>query len=243
MSGHSKWSTIKREKGAKDAKRGAIFTRIGNLIAIAARSGTDPSMNSALAMAIEKAKQANMPAANIQRAIDRVSDKNAAVLEETTYEGMGPGGVGIIIETATDNKNRTFPEVRSTLTKNGGRVADAGSVTFQFSRKGVIRVAAPDVDNSEDALLAVLDAGAEDAAEEDGEILVYTAQKELAKVRQAIMDAGLEVVEAELQHVPNSSVVIDDPEVAHRILKLLDSLDDLDDVVGVHTNADIIVDV
>jgi YebC/PmpR family DNA-binding regulatory protein len=243
MSGHSKWSTIKREKGAKDAKRGAIFTRIGNLIAIAARSGTDPSMNSALAMAIEKAKQANMPAANIQRAIDRVSDKNAAVLEETTYEGMGPGGVGIIIETATDNKNRTFPEVRSTLTKNGGRVADAGSVTFQFSRKGVIRVAAPDVDNSEDALLAVLDAGAEDAAEEDGEILVYTAQKELAKVRQAIMDAGLEVVEAELQYVPNSSVVIDDPEVAHRILKLLDSLDDLDDVVGVHTNADIIVDV
>lgn len=239
MSGHSKWSTIKREKGAKDAKRGAIFTRIGNLIAIAARSGTDPSMNSALAMAIEKAKQANMPAANIQRAIDRVSDKNAAVLEETTYEGMGPGGVGIIIETATDNKNRTFPEVRSTLTKNGGRVADAGSVTFQFSRKGVIRVAA----SGEDALLAVLDAGAEDAVEEDGEILVYTAQKELAKVRQAIMDAGLEIVEAELQYVPNSSIVIDDPEVAQRVLKLLDSLDDLDDVVGVHTNADITADV
>lgn len=239
MSGHSKWSTIKREKGAKDAKRGAIFTRIGNLIAIAARSGTDPSMNSALAMAIEKAKQANMPAANIQRAIDRVSDKNAAVLEETTYEGMGPGGVGIIIETATDNKNRTFPEVRSTLTKNGGRVADAGSVTFQFSRKGVIRVAA----SGEEALLAVLDAGAEDAVEEDGEILVYTAQKELAKVRQAIMDAGLEIVEAELQYVPNSSIVIDDPEVAQRVLKLLDSLDDLDDVVGVHTNADITTDV
>ncbi len=239
MSGHSKWSTIKREKGAKDAKRGAIFTRIGNLIAIAARSGTDPSMNSALAMAIEKAKQANMPAANIQRAIDRVSDKNAAVLEETTYEGMGPGGVGIIIETATDNKNRTFPEVRSTLTKNGGRVADAGSVTFQFSRKGVIRVAA----SGEDALLAVLDAGAEDAVEEDGEILVYTAQKELAKVRQAILDAGLEIVEAELQYVPNSSIVIDDPEIAQRVLKLLDSLDDLDDVVGVHTNADITIDV
>lgn len=235
MSGHSKWSTIKREKGAKDAKRGAVFTRIGNLIAIAARSGTDPSMNSTLAMAIEKAKQANMPAANIQRAIDRVADKNAAVLEETTYEGMGPGGVGIIIETATDNKNRTFPEVRSALTKNGGRVADAGSVTFQFSRKGVIRVSA----TGEDALLAVLDAGAEDAVEEDGEILVYTEQKELAKVRQAIIDAGLTIIEADLQYIPNAPVIVDDPDVAARVLKVLDALDDLDDVVGVHTNADI----
>src|ERR1700749_984834 len=136
MSGHSKWSTIKREKGAKDAARGAVFTRLGNMIAIAARSGIDPAMNSTLAMAIEKAKQANMPAANIQRAIDRVADKNAAALEESTYEGMGPGGVGIIIETATDNKNRTLPEVKNALTKNGGRLADAGSVMFQFTRKG-----------------------------------------------------------------------------------------------------------
>lgn len=238
MSGHSKWSTIKREKGVKDAKRGAVFTRIGNLIAIAARSGTDPSMNSTLAMAIEKAKQANMPAANIQRAIDRVADKNAAVLEETTYEGMGPGGIGIIIETATDNKNRTFPEVRSALTKNGGRVADPGSVSFQFSRKGVIRVAA----SGEEALLTVLDAGAEDAVEEDGEIIVYTDQKELAKVRQALIDAGVVVQEADLQYVPNSPVIIDEPEVATRALKLLDALDDLDDVVGVHTNADIQVE-
>lgn len=239
MSGHSKWSTIKREKGAKDAKRGAVFTRIGNLIAIAARSGTDPSMNSTLALAIEKAKQANMPAANIQRAIDRVSDKNAAVMEEATYEGMGPGGIGIIIETATDNKNRTFPEVRSTLTKNGGRVADNGSVSFQFTRKGVIRVDA----TGEDALLSILDAGAEDAIEEDGDILVYTEQKDLAKVRHAIIEAGLTVQEADLQYVPNSPVVIDDPEVATRVLKLLDALDDLDDVVGVHTNADITADI
>ena len=141
MSGHSKWSTIKREKGAKDAKRGAVFTKIGNMIAIAARGGTDPNMNSNLAMAIEKAKQANMPAANIQRAVDRAADKNAAVLEEITYEGIGPGGVGIIIEVATDNRNRTFPEVKNVLTKNGGRIADAGSVMFQFTRKGVIRVA------------------------------------------------------------------------------------------------------
>lgn len=239
MSGHSKWSTIKREKGAKDAKRGAIFTQIGNQIAIAARSGTDPSMNSSLAMAIEKAKQANMPAANIQRAIDRVADKNAAVLEETTYEGMGPGGVGIIIETATDNKNRTFPEVRSALTKNGGRVADAGSVTFQFSRKGVIRVAA----SGEDALLTILDAGAEDAVEEDGEIIVYTELKDLAKVRQALIDSDLKVLEADLQYIPNSQVPVDDPEVATRVLKLLDALDDLDDVVGVHTNAEITAEI
>lgn len=239
MSGHSKWSTIKREKGAKDAKRGAIFTRIGNQIAIAARSGIDPTMNSTLAMAIESAKQANMPAANIQRAIDRVADKNAAVLEELTYEAMGPGGVGIIIETATDNKNRTFPEVRSTLTKNGGRVADAGSVAFQFTRKGVIRVAA----SGEDALMTILDAGAEDAIEEEGEIIVYTELKELAKVRQALLDSGLKVLEAGLQYVPNSSVVIDNPEVATKVLKLLDLLDDIDDVVSIHTNADITVEV
>lgn len=239
MSGHSKWSTIKREKGAKDAKRGAIFTQIGNQIAIAARSGVDPTMNSALAMAIEKAKQANMPAANIQRAIDRVADKNAAILEEITYEGMGPGGVGIIIETATDNKNRTFPEVRSSLTKNGGRVADAGSVMFQFSRKGVIRVAA----SGEDALLTILDAGAEDAVEENGEIIVYTEQKDLAKVRQVIIDASLSVQEAELQYIANSLVPVDDVETATKVLRILDVLEELDDVVAVHMNADITVDI
>ncbi len=235
MSGHSKWSTIKREKGAKDAKRGAVFTKIGNQIAIAARSGTDPTMNSALSMAIEKAKMANMPNANIQRAIDRVNDKNAAVLEETTYEGMGPGGVGIIIETATDNKNRTFPEVRNALVKNGGRVADAGSVMFQFDRKGVIRVDA----TGEDALLVVLDAGAEDAVEEEGELIVYTDQKELAKVRSAIVESGLSVKDAELQYIGKNTVEISDDETTEKVLKVLDALDDLDDVVNVHTNADI----
>ena len=233
MSGHSKWSTIKREKGAKDAKRGAVFTKIGNQIAIAARAGIDPTMNSALALAIEKAKQANMPAANIQRAIDRVADKNAAQLEEATYEAMGPGGVGIIIETATDNKNRTFPEVRNALTKNGGRMADAGSVMFQFTRKGVITVEA----SGEDALLAVLDAGAEDAVEEGDEIVVYTDQKELAKVRTAIVGAGLTVTSAELQYVPNSEIEITDEETQAKIMKVMDALDDLDDVVNVSTNA------
>jgi YebC/PmpR family DNA-binding regulatory protein len=238
MSGHSKWSTIKREKGLKDAKRGAIFTRIGNQIAIAARNGVDPLINSALFMAIETAKQANMPAVNIQRAIDRVADKNAAVLEETTYEAMGPGGVGILIETATDNKNRTFPELKNALVKNGGRIADAGSVAFQFTRKGVIRVSA----TGEDALLAVLDAGAEDAIEESGELIVYTEQKELAKVRKAIIEAGLSVVGAELQYVPNISVDVDDVETAEKIIKLFDAIDELDDVVNVHSNANITAD-
>lgn len=239
MSGHSKWSTIKREKGAKDAKRGAVFTKIGNQIAIAARAGSDITMNSALALAVEKAKQANMPNANIQRAIDRVNDKNAAALEEITYEGMGPGGVGIIIETATDNKNRTFPEVRNALTKNGGRIADAGSVMFQFDRKGVIRVAA----TGEDALLSILDAGAEDAVEEDGEIVVYTDQKDLAKVRTALVDSGLDIKDAELQYVAKSMLDINDAEQAAKIFKVLDALDDLDDVVNVHTNADITVEI
>jgi len=239
MSGHSKWATTHRQKAVVDAKRGAIFTKIGNQIAIAAHGGSDPAMNPALALAIEKAKQANMPNANIQRAIDRVSDKNAAALEEATYEGYGPGGIGIIVETATDNKNRTYPEVRTAMTKNGGSMADAGSVLFQFTRKGVIRVAA----SGEDALLTVLDAGAEDANEEDGEIIVYTVAKDLAKVRTAIVDAGLAVSEAELQYVPNAFVPIDDEETARKVLKVLDALDDLDDVVNVHTNADIRVDV
>lgn len=235
MAGHNKWSKIKRDKGANDAKRGAVFTKIGNQIAIAARSGTDPDMNPALALAIEKARQANMPKDNIQRSIDRVADKNAAQLEEITYEAYGPGGVGIIIETATDNRNRTLPEVKTTLVKNGGRIADAGSVMFQFERKGVIRIAAA----GEDALLTVLDAGAEDANEEDGEIVVYTDQKDLAKVRQAIVDGGLSVEDAELQYVGTTPIVISQQETTDKIMKLLDALDDLDDVTNVHTNADL----
>lgn len=239
MAGHNKWSKIKRDKGVNDAKRGAIFTKIGNQIAIAARGGTDPSMNSALALAIEKAKSANMPIANIQRAIDRVADKSAAQLEEVAYEAYGPGGVAFIIETATDNKNRTYPEVRTAVTKNGGTMADAGSVMFQFTRKGVIRVSA----SGEDALLTVLDAGAEDASESDGELLVYTEMKDLAKVRTAIVEAGLSVAEAELQYVANNEVPVEDVETARKVMKVYDALEDLDDVTGVYTNADIKVDV
>ncbi len=235
MSGHSKWSTIKREKGAKDAKRGAVFTKLGNQIAIAARGGTDPTMNSSLALAIEKAKNANMPMANIQRAIDRVNDKNAAVLEEITYEGYGPGGVAVIIEVATDNRNRTYPEVRTALTKNGGTIADAGSVMFQFTRRGVIVVG----ETGDNVLLEALDAGAEDAVEETGETIVYTDQRELAKVRSALQAAGLSVKDAELQYVPNNHVVVSDSETARKVMNVLEALDDLDDVVNVHTNADI----
>ena len=235
MSGHSKWSTIKRQKGAADAKRGAIFTKIGNQIAIAARGGADPDMNPALSVAISKAKAANMPNANIDRAIARATDKNAAVLEEITYEGYGPDGVGFIIETATDNRNRTLPEVKTALVKNGGRIADAGSVAFQFTRKGVIIVAA----SGEDALLEILDAGAEDAIEEDGEITVYTDQKDLMKVRAALIAAGLEVKEAELRYIPNMEVEISDEETQAKVIKLMDALDDLDDVVNVHTNANL----
>ncbi len=233
MSGHSKWATTHRQKAVVDAKRGAAFTKLGNMIAIAARGGTDPTTNSSLALAIEKARAANMPNANIQRAIDRINDKNAAALEEAVYEGYGPGGVGIIIETATDNKNRTYPEVRTALTKNGGTMADSGSVMFQFARKGVIRVAA----SGEEALLTVLDAGAEDATEEDGGLTVYTNKKELSKVREALLAAGMAVEDTELQYVPNNTVAIEDDETARKLTKIIDALEALDDVTNVATNA------
>ena len=235
MSGHSKWATTHRQKAIVDAKRGAIFTKLGNQIAIAARGGTDPALTSSLAMAIEKAKAANMPSANIQRAIDRVADKNAAALEEITYEGYGPGGVGIIIETATDNRNRTLPEVKTALVKNGGRIADAGSVAFQFTRKGVITVEG----TGEELLLQVLDAGAEDAVEEDGEIIVYTELKDLASVRNQLVEQGLNVKDAELRYIANTPVEIADSETVQKLMKVVDALDDLDDVVNVHTNANI----
>ena len=235
MAGHSKWATTHRQKAIVDAKRGAIFTKLGNQIAIAARGGIDPTLNASLAMAIEKAKAANMPSANIQRAIDRVADKNAAALEEITYEGYGPGGVGIIIETATDNRNRTLPEVKTALVKNGGRIADAGSVAFQFTRKGVITVEG----TGEELLLQILDAGAEDAVEEDGEIIVYTELKDLASVRNQLVEQGLNVKDAELRYIANTPVEIADTETAQKLMKVVDALDDLDDVVNVHTNADI----
>jgi len=239
VAGHSKWSKIKRDKGANDAKRGAIFTKLGNQIAIAARGGTDPSMNAALAMAIEKARAANMPNVNIQRAIDRINDKNSAVLEELVYEAYGPNGVGIIIEVATDNRNRTYPEVRTTLSKNGGQIADAGSVAFQFERKGVIVADG----TGEELLMKILETDAEDAVEEDGEVIIYTDMKDLASVRTALVEAGVKIKDADLQYVPKTEVEVSDRETAEKLLKLMDALDDLDDVTNVHTNADILVDI
>jgi YebC/PmpR family DNA-binding regulatory protein len=237
MSGHSKWSTIKRQKGANDAKRGAVFTKLGNQIAIAARSGTDPSTNSALAMAVAKAKAANMPTANIERSIQRAADKDAAQLEEIMYEGYGPGGVAIMVECATDNKNRTYPEVRLAFTKNGGNMAEPGSVSFQFSRKGVIRVKGI----GDEIELAAIEAGAEDvfAEEENNETVVHTPPSELAKARDQLKDAGLEITDAELSFEPSNTIEITDKETARKVVNLMNALDDLDDVTTTHTNFDI----
>ena len=232
MSGHSKWATTKRQKAIVDAKRGAAFTKIGNQIAIAARAGADPTMNPSLAMVLEKARKANMPKANIERAIARAADKNAAALIEETYEAYGPAGIGLIIEIATDNKNRTMPEVRNALSKNGGRMADPGSVMFQFSRKGVIFIE----DKGEDALMTALDAGAEDANEEEDGIEIITEPTDLMKVRKNLIDAGLNVDSAELKYLPNNTVEVSEAD-AEKVDKLLDAVDDLDDVINVFTNA------
>ena len=236
MSGHSKWATIKRQKGANDAKRGALFTKLGNQIAIAARNGTDPATNSALALAVEKAKAANMPGANIDRSIQRAADKSAAQLEQAMYEGYGPGGVAVLVEVATDNKNRTLPEVRTAFSKSGGNMAEPGSVSFQFSRKGVIRVKGA----GDELELAAIDAGAEDIFEEPetGETVIHTAPSDLAKVRDALK-ANYEIADAELTYEPNSTIEISDAETARKVIRLMDALDDLDDVVDTYTNFDI----
>ncbi len=236
MSGHSKWSTIKRQKGAKDAARGAVFTKLGNAIAIAARAGADPETNFSLRLAIDKAKAANMPSANIQRSIDRGSGKlGGEQIQEVLYEGYGPGGVAILVECATDNINRTYPEVRLAFSKHGGNIAEKGAVAFQFSRKGVIRVNKV----GDDVLLQALDAGAEDVQEEGGESVIYTDPKELAKVRQALQDAKLEVTEAELTYVPNKTVEVNDAATAGKIMRLMDALESHDDVTTTHVNFDI----
>lgn len=235
MSGHSKWSTIKREKGAKDAARGAVFTKLGNAIALAARGGTDPDTNFALRLAIDKAKAANMPSANIQRALDRIKDKNAAQLQEVLYEGYGPGGVAILVEVATDNINRTYPMVRLAFSKHGGNIAEKGAVAFQFDRKGTIRVKA----TGDDFMLQALDAGAEDVQEEGDESVVYTVATDLAKVRDALKAADIEITEAELTYVPNTTIEVTDEATAGKIMRLMDALDELDDVANTHVNFDI----
>jgi len=236
MSGHSKWSTIKRQKGAKDAARGALFTKIGNAIAVAAKGGGDPDTNFALRLAVDKAKAANMPLANIQRSIDRGSGKlGGAQITEVMYEGYGPKGVAILVEAATDNINRTLPEVRLAFSKHGGRMAEQGAVAFQFSRKGMIRIKG----KGDDLLLQLMDLGVDDIRDEDDEMVIYTDQKELAKVRDQIKAENIEILEAELTYLPGNTVEIDDKETAGKIIRLMDALEEIDEVTNIHTNFEI----
>jgi YebC/PmpR family DNA-binding regulatory protein len=239
VAGHSKWAQIKRQKAATDAKRGAIFTQLGNAIAVAAKGGADPEMNFALRLAVDKAKAANMPLANIQRSIDRGAGRlGGAAIEEVTYEGYGPGGIAVIVECATDNKNRTYPDVRLAFSKNGGSMAEPGSVTFQFSRKGVIR--AGFLGDADEAMLAAIDAGAEDADVIDqSELMIYTDPKTLAAVRSDLQAKGFSINEAELTYVPQNIVAITNPETARKATNLINALEEQDDVTGVHTNFEI----
>ncbi len=244
MSGHSKWSTIKRQKGAKDAARGAVFTKLGNAIALAARGGADPDMNFTLRLAIDKAKAANMPLANIQRGIDRGSGKlGGEQIQEVMYEGYGPGGVAILVECATDNINRTYPEVKLAFSKHGGNIAEKGAVAFQFDHKGMIRVKG----GGDELMLQALDAGASDFEEDsqDGnqESVIYTEKADLAKVRDALKDAGVEILEAELTYVPNNTVEVTDEATAGKIMRIMDALESIDDVSNTHVNFDIADDV
>lgn len=236
MSGHSKWAKIHRGKAVEDAKRGAIFTKLGNAIAIAARNGDDPDLNFSLRLAIDKAKQSNMPTSNIQRAIDRGSGKlGGDQIQEVMYEGYGPGGAAILVECATDNINRTYPAVRLAFTKHGGNIAEKGAVAFQFARKGVITVKG----TGEEQLLTILDSGAEDAVEEDGETIIYTDPKELAQIRDNLKNAGLDIVEAELSYEPNTLITIEDQASAGKIMRLMDALDEIDEVSKTYVNFDI----
>lgn len=186
-------------------------------------------------MAIDKAKASNMPMSNIQRSIDRVKDKNAAQLQEVLYEGYGPGGTAILVECATDNINRTYPDVRLAFSKHGGNIAEKGAVAFQFDRRGMIRVKG----TGDDVLMQALEAGAEDVQEEGSESVVYTDPKELAKVRDGLQSAGLDIVEAELTYVPNTTVGITDAATAGKVMRLMDALDDIEEVVNTHVNFDI----
>lgn len=236
MAGHNKWSKIKRGKAVEDAKRGAVFTKIGNQIALAAKNGTDPAMNPALALAIEKARSANMPNTNIQRSIDRGSGKlGGAQIQEVMYEGYGAGGVAVLVECATDNVNRTYPDVRLAFSKHGGNIAEKGAVAFQFDRKGMIRVKG----GGDDVMLQALDAGADDVQEEGKESVIYTDPKQLTAVRDALKNAGIEIIEAEQTFVPNNTIEITDEATAGKIMRMMDALEGLDDVVNTHVNFDI----
>jgi len=243
MSGHSKWSQIKRQKGVNDSKRGAVFTKIGREISIAARQGGgDPDANYRLRLAMDTARAANMPADNIKRAIEKAVGGGAAEqYEEIVYEGYGPGGVAILVETATNNKNRTAADVRSIFVKAGGSLAGAGAVAWQFEQRGMIAVAREGHDPDELALAAI-DAGAEDVDAETDPMEVVTDSGRLESVRKALEAAGVKVESAEVIMQPKSTVEVDDSHVRSN-MRLIESLEDHDDVQRVTANFDIPDDV
>ncbi len=239
MSGHSKWSQIKRQKGANDAKRGAVFTKVARDIAIAARAGGgDPDGNFKLRLAIEKARAVNMPADNIKRAVERGAGwGEAEQFEEITYEGYGPGGVAIIVEAATDNKNRTAADVRAIFTKHGGQLAGSGAVAWQFEQRGVISLPLTGQDADEVALLAI-DAGAEDVDTDADPLEVYTAPTELEAVRRQLETAGVRIESAELTMQARNTIEVDVSK-ARANLRLIEHLEDHDDVQRVTANFEI----
>ncbi|MCP9449112.1 MAG: YebC/PmpR family DNA-binding transcriptional regulator [Nitrospira sp.] len=238
MGGHSHWATIKRHKSAQDAKRGKIFTRLIRELTIAARSGGDPDGNPRLRLAISKAKDANMPSDTIKKAIQRGTGELPGVsYEEFTLEGYGPGGTALLLEITSDNRNRTVAEVRSLLTKNNGTMAEAGAVSWQFHKKGLLTVEKGKVD--EDTLLSVaLDAGADDVKVGEKMFEIITAPQDFEAVKKALADAKIETALAEITYIPQSTVRLDE-KPAEQMLKLMEILDEHDDVQRVHANFDI----
>jgi YebC/PmpR family DNA-binding regulatory protein len=242
MSGHSKWSTIKRQKGVTDARRGAAFTKAANAITVAAREGGgSPNTNFKLRLAIEAARKVNMPKDNIEKAIARGSGdaKEGKRLEKVTYEGFGPGGIGILLEAVTDNRQRTAQEVRSTFERSGGRLSGPGSVAYLFSPTGEIAVQLSEGTDSDQVLLAAADAGAEDVDTDKNEAIVYCRPSDLEKVKENLAQRNLEIVETRTSRKPISIIKINDEKVASSVLSLVNKLDDLPDVQKVYANFDI----
>ena len=240
MSGHSKWAQIKRAKGVNDARRGALFTKVGREISVAAREGGgDPDANFRLRLAIQKAREVNMPQDNIQRAINRGTgaDKEGGQLEELFYEGYGPGGVAVMVQVLTDNRNRAAADVRNVFTRGGGNMGEGGSVAWMFEQKGLVTI---DLDgaNAEEAEMAAIDAGADDIQESDGVLEVYTEKAQLDAVRKTLDAQKLKIGSAELVMVPNTVMDLDE-KAATSIARLIDRLEELDDVQRVFINAQI----
>lgn len=242
MSGHSKWHSIKHKKAAEDAKKGKIFTKHAKLIAIAARGGGDPVMNPALRLAIDNARAENMPRENIERAIKKGTGegKDAVVMEEIFYEGFGPGGAALYIETLTDNRNRTLTNVKHIFTKHGGNFGSAGTVGYLFKKKGVINISVAEAGKKEEEIeLAAIDAGADDVVSDGDLVTIYTEPTAVMKVKASLEGAGIKVSSASQTYIPQTNVKIEDAEVARQLLKLVDLIEEDEDVSEVHSNFDI----